>query len=61
MTVTRSTARQWIGPVVLAVITVAGLLSALIGEGGIWWMVSWVALAVPCVCGVFYLIRGGLG
>ncbi|UPJ48600.1 hypothetical protein IVB30_37130 [Bradyrhizobium sp. 200] len=61
MTVARSPARQWTGPIVLAVITVAGLLSALIGEGGIWWVFSWVALAVPCVCSVFYLIRGTLG
>jgi hypothetical protein len=61
MTVTRATARQWTSPAALAVITVAGLLSALIGEGGIWWVLSWLALAVPCVCSVFYLIRGALG
>lgn len=45
----------------LALITVAGLLSALIGEGGIWWMVSWAALAVPCACCVAYLVRGVWG
>ncbi|WP_141688110.1 hypothetical protein [Bradyrhizobium paxllaeri] len=60
MTVVRSGSRQWTSPAVLAVITVAGL-SALIGEGGIWWAFSWVALAVPCVCSVFYFIRGAFG
>jgi hypothetical protein len=24
-----------------------GLLSALLGQGGIWWVLSWVAMAVP--------------
>lgn len=39
--------RQWLWPIVLAVVTVFGLLAALIGEGGVWWALSWLALAVP--------------
>jgi hypothetical protein len=44
----RSTfAAQWGWPIGLAVLTLFGLLSALIGDGGIWWWLSWAALAVP--------------
>ncbi|MFC0243717.1 hypothetical protein [Rhodopseudomonas telluris] len=39
--------RQWLWPVVLAVATVFGLLSALLGEHGIWRMLCWIALACP--------------
>lgn len=34
-------------PLVLAALTVFGLLAALIGEGDVWRVVSWVALAAP--------------
>jgi hypothetical protein len=38
-----------------------GLLSALLGQGGIWWVLSWIALAVPGLtvlcCGVRALLR----
>ncbi len=37
----------WRWPSVLAALVVFGLLSALLGQGGIWWALSWVALAVP--------------
>ncbi|MET4898743.1 hypothetical protein RN629_16605 [Sphingomonadaceae bacterium jetA1] len=42
-----SFARQWRWPIVIAVLTVFGLLSALIGQGGVWWWLSWAALAAP--------------
>lgn len=45
----RSVGRVWRWPAVLAMLTVFGLLSALIGQGGIWWALSWVALAIPLV------------
>lgn len=61
MSVARSSSRQWAIPTGLALITVAGLFSALIGEGGLWWLASWIALAVPCAGSVFYLIRGARG
>ena len=39
--------RQWLWPIVLAAVTVCGLLAALVGEGGIWWALSWLMLTVP--------------
>ncbi|QUS41625.1 hypothetical protein RPMA_24310 [Tardiphaga alba] len=39
--------RQWLWPILLAVATVFGLLVALVGEGGIWWALSWLMLSVP--------------
>jgi hypothetical protein len=46
--VTRNTATMiWRWPLVLAIITCLGLTSALLGEGGIWWGLSWIALAIP--------------
>ncbi len=42
-----NTARQiWMAPVLLGVVTIVGLLSALLGDG-VWDLVSVVALAVP--------------
>jgi hypothetical protein len=52
------TLRQWGWPIALAVLTCAGLLFALIGEGGIWWPLSWIALAMPlAVIARFWLLR----
>jgi hypothetical protein len=31
----------------MAALTLLGLLSALLGEGGLWWLLSWVTLSVP--------------
>lgn len=45
-------------PALLALVTLLGLLAALIGEGGIWWLLSWATLAVPCACSFYYLVRG---
>jgi hypothetical protein len=39
--------RQWGWPIGLALLTLFGLLCALLGEGGLWWWVSWAALAIP--------------
>ena len=38
----------WLSPVVLGVLTVFGLLAALLGIG-IWHWLSWLSLAVPLV------------
>lgn len=38
---------QWRWPIALAIATVFGLLAALIGEGGVWWALCWIALASP--------------
>ncbi|MHC2565645.1 MULTISPECIES: hypothetical protein [Bradyrhizobium] len=48
----------WMIPALLALVTLLGLLAALIGEGGIWWPLSWATLAVPCVCSLYYLVQG---
>ncbi|MDV3480098.1 hypothetical protein [Sphingobium yanoikuyae] len=39
--------QQWSWPIGLAALTIFGLLSALLGEGGLWWWLSWAALALP--------------
>lgn len=39
--------RVWRWPLVIAALTIFGLLSALLGEGGIWWWLSWAALLMP--------------
>lgn len=45
----RSPRRIWRWPVVLAMLTFFGLLAALLGQGGVWWMLSWIALAIPLI------------
>ncbi|UYO43148.1 hypothetical protein KQX63_17405 [Rhodopseudomonas palustris] len=49
--------RQWLWPIVLALSTVFGLLAALIGEGGIWRSLCWIALALPLGTIVLHLTR----
>jgi len=44
-----SAGRIWRWPLVLAMLTIFGLLSALLGQGGVWWPLSWIALAAPLV------------
>jgi hypothetical protein len=51
--------RQWLWPILLGVATVFGLLAALIGEGGIWWALSWLMLAVPLLVMAYCLRRMG--
>lgn len=48
----------WTIPALLALVTLFGLLAALIGEGGIWWALSWATLAIPCVFSLYYFVRG---
>lgn len=31
----------------MGALTLAGLVSALLGEGGLWWPTAWAALAAP--------------
>ena len=47
----------WRWPLVLAGLTLFGLLSALLGEGGLWWVLSWIALATPLIVAVVCLAR----
>ncbi|MCP3391398.1 hypothetical protein NLM27_21665 [Bradyrhizobium sp. CCGB12] len=48
----------WAIPALLALVTLLGLLAALIGEGGIWWALSWGMLIVPGALSLYYLARG---
>ena len=50
----------WRWPLVLAGLTLFGLLSALLGEGGVWWVLSWIALAVPLLAIVYCCVRAAL-
>jgi len=44
-------------PIVLGVLSIIGLVSALVGDG-VWDGVSWVTLAIPILlCGYFFLKR----
>lgn len=45
-------------PVVIGILSIVGLLSALLGDG-IWDGLSWVMLAIPIVLYGFFLGRGG--
>jgi len=51
------TARQiWGAPIVLAILTTIGLISALLGDG-IWDALSAVTLGIPCLVGAWYCLR----
>jgi hypothetical protein len=52
-----SALEQWGWPVALAGLTVFGLLSALLGEGGLWWALSWTALATPLLVSARHVMR----
>lgn len=47
----------WPWPITLGLLTVFGLLSALLGQHGIWLALSWIALSMPLIVTVVCLIR----
>ncbi len=49
--------RQWSWPIGLAELTIFGLLSALLGEGGIWRGLAWAALAIPLLVIARHVLR----
>lgn len=49
--------RQWGWPLGLALLTLFGLMSALLGEGGIWWVLSWIALGLPLLVALRHILR----
>ena len=52
-----NSARQiWGMPLLLAVLTLAGVLAALLGEG-VWRWMCWGALCVPVGVGVYFALR----
>ncbi|RMI00719.1 hypothetical protein [Stutzerimonas nitrititolerans] len=49
--------RIWLWPVVIALLSILGLVAGLVSEGPGDWL-SWAALAVPVVIGCHGLARG---
>ncbi|GAA10022.1 hypothetical protein K2X14_16530 [Acetobacter sp. TBRC 12305] len=47
----------WPWPIALGLLTIFGLLSALLGQQGIWLALSWAALSIPLIVTVICLIR----
>jgi len=52
----RTAMQIWGAPVVLAILTTIGLISALLGDG-IWDALSAVTLGIPCLAGAWYCLR----
>lgn len=50
----------WRWPIALGVLTLFGLLSALLGQHGVWLALSWAALSVPLLVSVVCLARAFL-
>ncbi|QJB30923.1 hypothetical protein HF324_05915 [Chitinophaga oryzae] len=48
-----SFSRLWSRPILLAVLSLAGLIAALVGDG-IWDIFSWIALGIPVALMVRY-------
>jgi len=55
-----ATVQIWLWPAAIALLTVFGLLSALLGQSGLWWVLSWIALAVPLAIIVWFVVKGRL-
>ncbi|MBO1324461.1 hypothetical protein K2X14_04740 [Acetobacter sp. TBRC 12305] len=53
----RAPVAVWPWPIALGVLTVFGLLSALLGQHGVWLALSWAALSVPLIVTVICLVR----
>lgn len=53
----RSCVAVWPWPIALGGLTTFGLLSALLGQHGIWLALSWGSLSIPLVVIVVCLIR----
>lgn len=49
----------WGWPALLAVSTIAGLASALLGTGGLWRWAAWTGLALPLLVAGARLLRSG--
>ncbi len=52
----RTRSQVWGVPVLLAILTTVGLVSALLGDG-VWDLVSAVALGAPVAVGAWYSLR----
>ncbi|MCK1395255.1 hypothetical protein [Bradyrhizobium sp. 1] len=57
MTGRRSLAMIWRWPSLLAVLSVFGLLAALLGQTGIWLPLCWGALTIPLAVAAICIVR----
>ena len=46
--------KVWTIPLVLAALTLLGLVSALLGEDKVWKVIAWTALGVPVAVGLWF-------
>lgn len=53
----RPSVAVWPWPIALGQLTTFGLLSALLGQHGVWLALSWAALSIPLIVTVICLIR----
>lgn len=53
MSPTSKRGNVWRIPLVLATLTLSGLMSALLGEHEVWKTMSWLALGVPIAIGLW--------
>lgn len=53
----RPSASVWPWPIALGLLTIFGLLSALLGQHGIWLALSWAALSIPLIVTVACLFK----
>ncbi|MDN5941604.1 MAG: hypothetical protein L0H94_06960 [Nitrospira sp.] len=56
MSLSLSSRQVWGMPIVLAVLSASGLITALLGDG-IWDILSWIGLAAPVVAVGWYMTR----
>lgn len=54
MSIARGT---WTAPLLLAIISLLGLLSALLGEEQTWKILAWMALSVPVLTTIWFCFR----
>ncbi|NHN89431.1 hypothetical protein [Acetobacter conturbans] len=57
VSVSRPTVAVWPWPIALGLLTTFGLLSALLGQHGIWLALSWASLSLPLIVTVICLLR----
>ena len=53
----RSSVVVWPWPIALGLLTTFGLLSALLGQHGVWLVLSWAALSIPLIVMLACLLR----
>lgn len=53
----RPSVAVWSWPIALGLLTAFGLLSALLGQHGIWLALSWAALSIPLIVMVACVLR----